>query len=234
MSDSERDYGEEMEHTALFEQRRERMVEKQLKSRGISDTRVLQAMGRVPREAFVPRHLQSSAYDDRALPIEHGQTISQPFTVAFMCQAARLQASDTVLEVGTGSGYGAAVLSQGVKQVFSLERVPQLADGAKARLERLGYTNIEVRTADGTLGLPDAGPFDAIVVTAAAAGLPVAYLDQLAEGGRIVIPLGGYSYGQSLYRFTLHAGELLVDDLGEFAFVPLIGKYGWNEDGGSR
>lgn len=203
------------------------MVERQLVARGISDERVLQAMREVPREEFVPESQRNFAYDDGALPIGQGQTISQPFTVAFMCEALRLEPADSVLEVGTGSGYGAAVLSRIARSVQTVERIPELAQQARERLERMGYANVAVHLANGSLGMKEAALFDAIGVTAGAERLPQAYLDQLAEGGRIVIPLGRTPHNQSMYRFTRHDGELVVDNLGGFMFVPLIGEEGW-------
>jgi protein-L-isoaspartate(D-aspartate) O-methyltransferase len=210
----------------LVEQRMQ-MVQRQIASRGLSDKRVLQAMREVPREEFVLDSMRKCAYDDGALPIGQGQTISQPFTVAFMCEALRVQPDDTILEVGTGSGYGAAVLSRLARIVHTVERIPELAQQARERLERLGFHNVTVHLADGSLGVADAAPFDGIVVTAGAERLPQAYLDQLAEGGRIVIPLGRTPNNQSMFRFTRQDGEVTVDDLGGFAFVPLIGAAGW-------
>lgn len=212
---------------ARFAEQRGHMVERQLAARGISDARVLQAMREVPREEFVPKSLRNFAYDDGALPIGDGQTISQPFTVAFMCEALRVQPGDAVLEVGTGSGYGAAVLSRIARTVHTVERIPELAHEARKRLQRLGYDNVTVHVANGSLGLTESSPFEGIVVTAGAQRLPQAYLDQLAEGGRIVIPLGRTPQSQSMFRFTRQDGELTVDDLGGFAFVPLIGAEGW-------
>jgi protein-L-isoaspartate(D-aspartate) O-methyltransferase len=208
-------------------EQRSRMVKRQLASRGISDERVLEAMREVPREEFVPQSLRNVAYDDGALPIGRGQTISQPFTVAFMCEALRVQPADALLEVGTGSGYGAAVLSRIARTVHTVERIPELAAEARQRLQRLGYHNVTVHLADGSLGVPEAAPFDGIIVTAGAERLPQAYLDQLAEGGRIVIPLGRTPHNQSMFRFTRRDSELAVDNLGGFLFVPLIGEEGW-------
>lgn len=212
-----------------FAELRRWMVDEQLREHGISDERVLDAMRCVPREEFVPDELRGAAYEDGPLPIGFGQTISQPFTVAFMCQALQLKGTEKVLEIGAGSGYGAAVLSHLASSVFTVERVPGLVKSARARLDRTGYQNVKVVAADGTLGLPDEAPFDAIVVTAGAETLPDAYVRQLRAGGRIVIPLGRSRHSQTMYRFTRLDGQLRVEDLGGFAFVPLIGKFGWHE-----
>ncbi len=229
MPDTDRPANDEREKPDAFAELRRRMVEEQLRSHGISDRRVLDAMGRVPREEFVPADLRYAAYEDGPLPIGFGQTISQPFTVALMCEALLLTGSEKVLEIGAGSGYSAGILSLLTRSVFSVERIPALADTARARLARLGYANVRVVTADGTLGLPAEAPFDAIVVTAGAEALPDAYVRQLQPGGRIVIPIGSYRYNQTMYRFTRLPEELRVETLGGFAFVPLVGKYGWHE-----
>jgi len=204
------------------------MVSAQLRARGIRDPRVLAAMLAVPREAFVPETLKEEAYADCPHPIGARQTISQPFTVAYMAEAAELQGDEKILEVGTGSGYGAAVLSRLGAEVHTIERLPALAGRATETLERLGYSNIQVHIGDGSLGLAEQAPFDAIVVTAGAADLPPAYSEQLAEGGRIVIPIGRSERNQHLYRFRRTRNELSMDDLGSFAFVPLIGEAGWH------
>ncbi|WP_417380658.1 protein-L-isoaspartate(D-aspartate) O-methyltransferase [Gimesia sp.] len=209
---------------------RQTMIEQQLRKRDITDPRVLEAIGRVPREYFVSPESQRFAYNDSALPIDCHQTISQPYTVAFMCAAAKLTGKETVLEIGTGSGYGAAVLSHLASVVHTVERIPELAIQATERLQRLGYDNVHVYTDDGTLGLPQAAPFDAIIVTAAAEQLPEPYLAQLKEKGRIIIPLGSDSTGQRMYRFTLRNGNLAEEVLGAFVFVPLIGKFGHPSD----
>lgn len=201
---------------------KQRMLDWQLRARGIADERVLAAMGRVPREEFVPASLRSHAYDDRALPVEMGQTISQPYTVAFMAQAAGLQGNERVLEIGTGTGYGAAVLGQLAAEVFSIERWPELYESAMQRLERLGIHNIRTKLGDGSHGWVEQAPFDAIVVTAAAEKLPAAYLPQLAEGGRILIPIGEPGGGQTMSRFTRQNGKLREESLGLFSFVPLV------------
>ena len=179
---------------ARFVKLRRYMVENQLASHGIADSRVLDAMGRVPRELFVLPEMRDTAYEDGPLPIGFGQTISQPYTVAFMCEALRLDGTEKVLEIGAGSGYAAAVLSLLTKSVFTIERVPELAEQARSQLVELGYDNVQVITGDGTLGLPAEAPFDAIVVTAGAETLPDTYIQQLRPGGRIVIPIGEYRY----------------------------------------
>ena len=197
------------------------MVLDQLQRRGIHDERVLAAMGSVPRELFVPDPLCDRAYEDCALPIGLEQTISQPFTVAFMCQEARIAAGDRVLEVGTGSGYGAAVLSELSRVVYSIERIEVLYRAAASRLAALGYNNVEVFHRDGTLGLPEEAPFDAIVVTAGAESVPEAYLKQVADGGRIVMPVGSQG-AQQMVRLTRHGTQWQQDTLGGFGFVPLV------------
>jgi protein-L-isoaspartate(D-aspartate) O-methyltransferase len=203
---------------------KQQMLDSHLRPRGIHDPRVIAAMERVPREEFVPEALRHLAYDDRALPIESGQTISQPFTVAFMAQAARLQGHERVLEIGTGTGYGAAVLSQLAAEVFTVERLDGLCESARERLARLGFDNVHVQLGDGTLGWPEASPFDAIIVTAAAEQLPSAYADQLTEGGRLIIPIGDRAIGQTMIRFTRRGDQLKAKKLGAFSFVPLVGE----------
>jgi protein-L-isoaspartate(D-aspartate) O-methyltransferase len=205
---------------------RQRMVAEQLAGRGIRDRRVLEAMSCVPREAFVPAEYRADAYSDTPLPIGYGQTISQPYTVAFQCEALELEGGETVLEVGTGSGYGAAVLSLLAREVHTIEYVEPLGSSARERLARLGYENVSVHLGDGSQGFPGAAPFHAIVVTAAADGIPTPYLDQLAEGGRLVIPVETGPAGETLYRVRRERCKLYVEDLGGFRFVPLVGKYG--------
>jgi protein-L-isoaspartate(D-aspartate) O-methyltransferase len=207
---------------------REQMVATQLAARGIRDARVLAAMREVPREVFVPAELAEFAYRDSPLPIECGQTISQPYIVALMAAALKLTAQDRVLEIGTGSGYAAAVLSRIAKRVETVERHAELSQISAARLARLGYDNVAVHHADGTLGWIEAAPYDAIVVAAGGPTVPDALLDQLAMGGRLVIPVGDDRGLQSLVRVTRHAdGELEREDLGDVRFVPLIGVQGW-------
>ncbi|MBI4480845.1 MAG: protein-L-isoaspartate(D-aspartate) O-methyltransferase [Acidobacteria bacterium] len=181
-----------------YAQRRERMVEEQVVSRGVKDERVLEAMRAVPRHLFVPPNLVTQAYSDRALPIGEGQTISQPYIVALMTELLQTKPGDTVLEVGTGSGYQAAVLSRLVKQVYSIEILPSLAASSKRRLAQLGLTNATVRTGDGYLGWPEFAPFDGIIVTAAPPEIPSALLKQLKRGGRMVVPVGDSSQTQNL------------------------------------
>jgi protein-L-isoaspartate(D-aspartate) O-methyltransferase len=204
-----------------------RMIHDQIKGRGITDERVLEAMASVPRDQFVPESLISEAYDDGALPIGHEQTISQPFTVAFMLQALELTGDERVLEIGTGSGYAAALLSRLAKEVHTVERIPELADQAHQRLAALGCENVHVHVGDGTFGLPEFAPYDAIIVAAGATSLPDGYAKQVAENGTIVIPIGT-SQRQSMMKYTKHNGKLACEDLGGFTFVPLVGEHGWS------
>jgi protein-L-isoaspartate(D-aspartate) O-methyltransferase len=204
-----------------FDLARHNMVVEQLERRGISDPRVLEAMEWVPRHEFVPPEYVDEAYEDRALPIGLEQTISQPYTVAFMCQEARLTSEDKVLEVGTGSGYGAAVLSVLAREVHTVERIGTLHHAARDRLARLGYRNVEAHLDDGSLGLRSHAPFDAIIVTAGASSLPHAYQEQLNDGGRLIIPIGPGS-AQQMTRITRHAHDFEFEDLGAFGFVPLV------------
>jgi protein-L-isoaspartate(D-aspartate) O-methyltransferase len=206
---------------------REHMVNRQVQRRGIRDSRVLAAMGTVPRNEFVPADLVPHAYADSPLTIGAGQTISQPYIVALMVDALGLSAEDRVLEIGTGSGYGAAVLSKLAAHVDTVERHAALAGEAQVLLARLGYTNIDVHIGDGTLGWPEGSPYDAICVTAAGPDVPQALLDQLAQGGRLVIPVGGRDV-QDLVRMTLlPTGDWRRENLGPVRFVPLIGEDGW-------
>lgn len=209
----------------FVEQRRQ--LVKSLARKGISDQRVLAALERVPREKFVPVIERALAYRDHALAIDCEQTISQPYTVAFMCEALGLTGSERVLEIGTGSGYNAAVLAELAAEVYTIERIPHLAELATSRLLELGYRNIHIAVGDGTRGWPEAAPFDAIIVTAGAKSLPEPYLAQLAEGGRIVIPIGRQSEGQTMYRFTKCRAQMQRENLGMFRFVPLIGQHSW-------
>jgi protein-L-isoaspartate(D-aspartate) O-methyltransferase len=205
-----------------------RMVAEQLAARGLEDPFVLEAMRAVPREDFVPADLAEYAYEDGPLPIGHGQTISQPYIVAVMTAAARVRPGDRVLEIGTGSGYGAAVLSKIAGEVYTVERIEGLADSARERLAALGYGNVHVRCGDGTLGWAEHAPYDAIIVTAGGPTVPRALLDQLKPGGRLVMPLGSEPRAQRLIRRTRTGPETYTqDDLEWVAFVPLIGEQGW-------
>lgn len=207
---------------------REAMVQQQLLPRGIVDPGVLAAMRVVPREKFVAPALAARAYDDAALDIECGQTISQPFIVAWMIQAAALHPGDRVLEIGSGSGYAAAVLSRVVAHVWAIERHDALARLARARLSALGYDNVEIATRDGTPGWPEVAPFNAILVSAGGPSVPPALVDQLADGGRLVMPVGRSPSDQRLIRLTKRVGGNPVeDDLGGVRFVPLIGEFAW-------
>ena len=209
------------------------MVARQIAARGIRDARLLDAMRSVPRELFVPDHLASSAHDDRALPIEEGQTISQPYIVALMIDAAGIGPNDRVLEVGAGSGYAAAVLGQLAGEVFTIERHPALADLARTRLERLGADNVTVITGDGSEGLPAHAPFDAILAAASGAHVPEPLRAQLAIGGRLVMPIGATRFMQHLVKLTRRGeDDYLQENLGAVRFVPLIGVHGFSETSG--
>jgi protein-L-isoaspartate(D-aspartate) O-methyltransferase len=215
-----------------FHQTREKMVERQIAARGIIDGRVLDAMRKVPREEFVPEHLREFAYEDSPLPIEADQTISQPYIVALMLEAAELEGSDKVLEVGGGSGYVAALLSQIVDEVVAIERHLELANLAGERMERLGYENVSIYEGDGTRGFQEQGPFDAIIVSASGSHVPEVLLQQLEIGGRLVIPVGEPHEVQKLLKVTRTSeDEYEQEELGAVRFVPLIGAYAWNEKG---
>jgi protein-L-isoaspartate(D-aspartate) O-methyltransferase len=209
--------------------RREAMVRSQIERRGVSDARVVAAMRAIPREVFVPAHLAESAYDDRALPIGSEQTISQPYMVAVMTQALRLTPESRVLEVGTGSGYQAAVLSQLAREVTTMERRPELAEQARERLADLGCTNVRVVVGDGSAGHAERAPYDAILVTAGAPRVPAPLTAQLADGGRLVIPVGT-AREQDLVTIERHADELTQTSGEPCVFVPLVGRFGWDAD----
>jgi protein-L-isoaspartate(D-aspartate) O-methyltransferase len=207
---------------------RRRMVEQQLTRRGIEDPRVLAAMGEVPRAEFVAAEHRSAAYDDMPLPIGEGQTISQPYVVAYMAEALELREEDRVLEVGTGSGYAAAVLGRIVAEVFSVERHRELAESAAERLQRLGYDNVHVRCGDGTRGWPEEAPFDGIMVSAGAPSIGDSLLAQLAPGGRLIIPVGPDPSSQELLRVRKTSdGGTSEERFGAVRFVPLLGEEGW-------
>lgn len=212
-----------------IEDDRRRLVT-QLRAEGIVDARVLAAMESVRRDAFVPADIRRHAYENVALPIGAGQTISQPTIVALMAEAARLRPTDRVLEIGTGSGYGAAVLASLAGRVVSVERLDALADGARERLSAEGFGSVRVVVGDGTLGWPAGAPYDAIVVTAGGPDIPDPLIDQLAPGGRLIIPVGPKPSRLDLVRLTRAAdGSLARDSLGPVAFVPLVGAHGWAE-----
>jgi protein-L-isoaspartate(D-aspartate) O-methyltransferase len=202
------------------------MVESQLRARGIRDERVLAAMLRVPRHEFVSEEHRDQVYEDHPIPIGEGQTISQPYIVAIMLEALALDPSDTVLEIGTGSGYQTALLAELVRQVYSVERYASLARAAQATLARLGFNNVEVLVGDGSRGLPDRAPFDAIVVSAAAPQIPPPLFEQLREGGRMVIPVGP-AHAQELQLVRKHEGQPVVTSMEGCRFVPLIGSEGY-------
>ncbi|HET7841462.1 MAG TPA: protein-L-isoaspartate(D-aspartate) O-methyltransferase [Terriglobia bacterium] len=218
-----------MHDTTTFEAERHAMVESQLRSRGIRDAKVLEAMRAVPRHKFVPPEYAGAAYDDRPLPIGDAETISQPYMVAAMTAAANVQPGDKALEVGTGSGYQAALLAYLGAQVYTIERNSHLADAARVRLARLGYSQIEVLCGDGSEGYAAAAPYEIIVVTAAAPRVPPALLDQLADPGRLVIPVGTLMR-QDLLLIFKHAGQSVTRTLDPCMFVPLIGKQAWPEN----
>jgi protein-L-isoaspartate(D-aspartate) O-methyltransferase len=219
----------DMWRSPLPEDLRERMVEHQLRGRDIVDERVLDAMRRVPRELFVPEELRSRAYDDAALPIGAGQTISQPYMVARICEALALSGTERVLDVGTGSGYQAAVLAELAAEVHTIERVPELAAGARAALTEAGYPNVHVHVGDGTLGLPEHAPFAAIAVAAAAPRLPQALYEQLEPRGRLVVPVGGLR-GQELQLVVRSPeGPAIIRSV-PCRFVPLVGEEGFSEE----
>jgi protein-L-isoaspartate(D-aspartate) O-methyltransferase len=202
------------------------MVARQLRRRGIEDERVLEAMGRVPRELFVREEDRERAYDDAPLSIGHGQTISQPYMVALICEVAAVREGDRVLDIGTGSGYQAAVLAELGAEVHTVERIPELADQARANLEAAGYGGVEVRLGDGSLGLPEAAPFDAITVAAAAPDFPHALYEQLSARGRLVVPIGGPE-GQRLQVVVRSPEGPAVARSVPCRFVPLVGAQGY-------
>ena len=212
-----------------FERQRERMVERQLRRRGIRDERVLAAMARVPRELFVPEALGDQAYADGALAIGHGQTISQPFVVATISSLLALEGRERVLDVGTGSGYQAAVLAELAAEVVTIERIEALAAAARAGLAEAGYGNVEVRVGDGSMGVPDRAPFDAIAVAAAAPSVPPALYEQLDDGGRLVVPRGSRR-GQDLVLVVRTAEGPVERRSIPCRFVPLVGDEGFGEN----
>ena len=211
---------------ATLEQQRARMVEEQLRSRGIQDPRVLAAMGKVPREEFIASQDFRDAYGDHPLPIGAGQTVSQPYIVAAMVEALELRPTDRVLEVGTGTGYEAAILAELAAEVWTIERIAELATRAQEILARLGRANVHVVHGDGSLGLPEHAPFDKILVAAAAPNIPESLVAQLAEGGRLVVPVGT-RYEQQVHVVRKESGEIFVTTHDLCRFVPLVGAEGW-------
>jgi protein-L-isoaspartate(D-aspartate) O-methyltransferase len=207
---------------------RKNMVERQIAARGVKDPHVLEAMSRVPRHIFIPDELADRAYDDSPLPIGDGQTISQPYMVAWMTELLAVEKGNKVLEIGTGSGYQAAILCELAGEVLSIEKYPSLAREAEGRLRSLGYRNIRIRVGDGTLGWPEEAPFDGIMVTAGAPSVPQPLLEQLADGGRLVIPVGP-SGMQMLNLIRRKGREYQASEEGSCVFVPLVGKLGWKK-----
>ncbi|MFQ6098900.1 MAG: protein-L-isoaspartate(D-aspartate) O-methyltransferase [Armatimonadota bacterium] len=213
---------------AEFERARHDMVEHQLIGRGIRDERVLAAMRKVPRHAFVPEGLDVAAYSDQPLPIGGGQTISAPYVVALMLELLELKGDETVLEVGTGSGYQAALLAELARRVYTIERVPELAARARENLQSLGYGDVSVVVGDGTQGLAFCGPFDGIVVAAASPQIPPPLVEQLTDGGRLVLPLGGRNT-QTLVVIRRRGDRVEQREVCGVVFVPLIGDHGWKQ-----
>jgi protein-L-isoaspartate(D-aspartate) O-methyltransferase len=218
-----------MEDENYYADLRNHMVSEQIISRGVHDERLLDALRRVPRHWFVPEEYANISYTDGPLPIGHAQTISQPYIVALMTELLELEGEENVLEVGTGSGYQAALLALLAQQVHTIERHEALAEKAEKVLMKLGLTNVLVHVGDGTLGLPNYAPFNAIMITAAAPRVPQPLFDQLAEGGRLVLPEGGAG-GQMLDRWRKHGGAYKQEHITPVAFVPLRGQHGWKEN----
>ena len=211
-----------------FESERLRMVETQIAGRGVKDTRVLAAMRRIPRHEFLPEAIRGVAYADQALPIGEGQTMSQPYMVALMTELLGLKGPERVLEIGTGSGYQAAVLAELCEKVYTVERVKMLAAQARTVLDRLGYKNVAIKVYDGTYGWKEMAPFDAIIVTAGSPDVPSALVDQLKDNGRLVIPVGE-RHSQQLVRMIKTPHGIVTEKSIPCIFVPLIGAYGWKE-----
>jgi protein-L-isoaspartate(D-aspartate) O-methyltransferase len=213
-----------------FSELRDLMVKTQLIPRGIKNERVLAAMRKVPRHLFIDKPMQHRAYDDSALPIGEGQTISQPYMVAVMTELLELQGTEKVLEIGTGSGYQAAVLAELAKEIYTVERIAVLAKRAEGRYRELGYANIRVRVADGTLGWPDASPFDRIIITAGTPKVPDTVLQQLADQGIIIAPVGD-RFSQQIIKVRKIGDKVIEEYHTPCVFVPLIGEYGWKKEG---
>ena len=213
-----------------FAAERDAMIERQIASRGIREPTILEAFRAVPREEFLSKDYADLAYGDHPLPIEAGQTISQPYIVALMIQAADMKAGDNVLEVGAGSGYAAAIMSRIAGHVTAIERQPDLVRVAQERMQRLGFDNVRIVEGDGTRGWEPEAPYDSILAAASGSHVPPAWVKQLADGGRIVMPVGEPNWVQKLIKVTKGpAGNLITEDLGGVRFVPLIGEEGWND-----
>ena len=208
----------------VYKQRRQLMVEKDIKARGISDAKVLQAMGKVPRHLLVDEYIRDRVYEDYPLPIGEGQTISQPYVVALMTESLKLKPGDKVLEIGTGSGYQAVILAEIVKDVYTIEIRRGLAEKAEKRVNELGYKNIRIKYGDGYFGWEEQAPFDAIIITASANHIPPPLIKQLKEGGRLIIPLGSTVYYQTLTLATKIKGELDLEQISSVVFVPMVGE----------
>ncbi len=208
----------------VYEKKRRLMVEHDIKGRGVRDQKVLEVMGKVPRHLFVEESLREKAYEDYPLPIGEGQTISQPYVVALMTEALKLKPTDRVLEIGTGSGYQAAVLAEIVKEVYTIEIRKGLAEKTEKRLSKAGYGNVRVRYGDGYFGWEEHAPFDAVIITASANHIPPPLIRQLKEGGRLIIPLGSTVYYQTLTLATKKKGELELEQMTSVAFVPMVGE----------
>ncbi|HOS67579.1 MAG TPA: protein-L-isoaspartate(D-aspartate) O-methyltransferase [Methanoculleus sp.] len=219
-----------MTKTDPYEREREAMVEHQIRDRGIRDERVLAAMREVPRHLFVPKGYERAAYEDRPLPIGEGQTISQPYIVAVMTEQLGLAPQDRVLEIGSGSGYQAALLAGLAGTVISIERLEGVAEQARENLARAGVTGVRIVVGDGTEGYPPEAPYDAIIVTAASPGVPEPLIEQLAEGGRLIAPIGPRDC-QDLVKLVKREGKVETIPLGGVCFVPLIGQFGWRGEG---
>ncbi len=211
-----------------FKKLREKMVEEQLIPRGISDLSTLKTLGKVERHRFVPSEFLKSAYGDHPLPIGSGQTISQPYIVALMTEALRLTGREKILEIGTGSGYQAAILAELAAEVYSIERIPVLAERASKVLSELGYKNIKIDVRDGSLGWQEHAPYDAIIITASCPGEPKTLLSQFAEGGRLIVPIGA-AFGQVLTLFEKQGGAIISHEICGCVFVPMVGREGWKD-----
>jgi len=211
-----------------YKQERSRMVDEQIAGRGVKDERVLAVMRKIPRHEFLPEGIRGMAYNDSALPLGEGQTMSQPYMVALMTELLGLKGAERVLEIGTGSGYQAAVLAELCQKVYTVERIKTIADKARATLDRLGYKSVAIKIYDGTYGWKEMAPYDAIIVTAGSPDIPAPLVEQLKEGGRLVIPVGD-RYGQQLITVVKTAEGMITERSIPCVFVPLIGNHGWKE-----